>query len=151
MNFYAGLDVSLKETSVCIVDAGGEVVLERKVLSEPEAIDKALRIQEDSLRRVGIEASSLGGWLQVELAKRGFEAIVIEAHHTHVSLSTMVSVRARHLANGQGSGINGSTIRRLVDFVDADAALVGFGDGGVEPLQQVCQGLTGTALEHCEA
>lgn len=42
MNFYAGLDVSLRETSICIVDVEGKVVLERKVPSEPGAIAPVL-------------------------------------------------------------------------------------------------------------
>lgn len=100
MNLYAGLDVSLKETSVCIVDQDGTVLVECKALSEPEALAAALLPHAERLRRVGIEASALGGWLQVELSARGFEAIVIEAHHAHVSLSTMRNKTDRNDARG---------------------------------------------------
>ena len=100
MNVYAGLDVSLNETSVCVVDAEGAVVQECKVASEPEAIDHALRVYAADLRRVGIEASSLGAWLQMELSARGFEAIVIDSRHTHVSLSTMRNKTDRNDARG---------------------------------------------------
>ncbi len=61
MNVYAGLDVSLKETSVCIVDQDGTVLVEFKALTEPEALAAALLPHADRLRRVGIEASALGG------------------------------------------------------------------------------------------
>ena len=68
MTVYAGLDVSLNETSVCVVDAEGTVVQECRVPSEPDAIDQALRAHLAQLGRVGIEASSLGAWLQIELS-----------------------------------------------------------------------------------
>ncbi|MBU1223457.1 MAG: IS110 family transposase [Gammaproteobacteria bacterium] len=100
MNIYAGLDVSLKETAVCVVDAEGNVLLERKVLSEPDAIATALQPYMAALRHVGVEASSLGGWLQAELAARGFEAVMIEAWHTHVSLATMRNKTDRNDARG---------------------------------------------------
>ena len=100
MNFYAGLDVSLRETSICIVNAEGKVELERKVLSDPLAIAPVLQAYATDLRQVGIEASSLGGWLQSELSGRGFEAIMIETVHTHVALSTMRNKTDRNDARG---------------------------------------------------
>jgi transposase len=100
MNVYAGLDVSLNETSVCVVDGEGSLLQECKVASEPEAIAESLQRYASDLRRVGVEASALGGWLQQELAARGFEAIVIEARHTHVSLSTMRNKTDRNDARG---------------------------------------------------
>lgn len=100
MNVYAGLDVSLNETSVCVVDAEGKVIEECKVASEPAAVEMSLRKHAPNLRRAGIEASSLGAWLQVELARRGFEVIVIESTHTHVALSTMRNKTDRNDARG---------------------------------------------------
>ena len=43
MDHFAGLDVSVKETSVCIVDDTGRIVREVKVASEPEALLQVLR------------------------------------------------------------------------------------------------------------
>jgi transposase len=100
MNIYAGLDVSLRDTSVCIVDAEGKVVVERKVESEPEPLALMLRQYGTDLRVVGIEASALGGWLEAELSGRGFEAVLIEACHTHVALSTMRNKTDRNDARG---------------------------------------------------
>ena len=100
MNVYAGLDVSLRETSICIVNAEGKVVLERKVESEPTPVASVLQDYGTDLRFVGIEASALGGWLQVELSSRGFEAVVIESCHTHVALSTMRNKTDRNDARG---------------------------------------------------
>jgi transposase len=100
MNIYVGLDVSLKDTSVCIVDQDGKVLLERKVLSEANDIVETLQPYAQQLHRVGVEASSLGGWLQVELSNRGFETIVIETHHTHIALKTMRNKTDRNDARG---------------------------------------------------
>jgi len=82
------------------MDPDGKVVQECKALSEPKDLDEALSPYAGALKRVGIEASSLGGWLQVELAQRGFEAILIETHHTHIALSTMRNKTDRNDARG---------------------------------------------------
>ena len=100
MNVYAGLDVSLNETSVCVVDDQGNVIEECKVASEPDALETALHKHAMHLRRTGIEASSLGGWLQMELSTRGLEVIVIDSRHTHVALSTMRNKTDRNDARG---------------------------------------------------
>jgi len=100
MNLYAGLDVSLKETAVCIMDQDGEMVLECKALSDPKALDDVLSAYAGALKRVGIEACAVGGWLQVELAQRGYEAILMETHHTHVALKTMRNKTDRNDARG---------------------------------------------------
>ena len=43
MELYVGMDVSLKETSICVVDGSGEVVFEGTVTSEPVAIAEVIR------------------------------------------------------------------------------------------------------------
>ena len=42
MTHYAGLDVSVKETAICVIDAGGAVVWQGKVPTQIEAIAEAL-------------------------------------------------------------------------------------------------------------
>ena len=56
MDHFAGLDVSVKETSVCIVDDSGKIVREVKVASEPEALLAVLKNSAYHLRRIGLEA-----------------------------------------------------------------------------------------------
>ena len=56
MNYYAGIDVSLKESSVCIVDAQGKVVREAKVASEPEDLIEWFSSFGFELERIGLEA-----------------------------------------------------------------------------------------------
>jgi transposase len=100
MELYAGLDVSLAETSICIVDADGKVAREAKVASEPDALRTALEGYADRLKRVGVEASSLGVWLHRELTAAGFPAIVVEARHMRASLSAMRNKTDRNDARG---------------------------------------------------
>ena len=59
MDHFAGLDVSVKETSVCIVDDTGKIVREVKVASEPEALLKVLRSPSHQFKRVGLEAGGV--------------------------------------------------------------------------------------------
>ncbi len=77
MSVYVGLDVSAKHTSVCVVDKEGAVLFEREVLSDPKAIKDTLQPYRRQMRRVGIEASSMGTWLHRELGQLGLESVVI--------------------------------------------------------------------------
>ena len=56
MDHFAGLDVSVKETSVCIVDETGKIVREVKVASEPEALLVVLKNPAYHFKRIGLEA-----------------------------------------------------------------------------------------------
>src|SRR6266480_3873678 len=71
MRHYAGLDVSVKETSVCIVDESGKVCRETKVPSHPEDLARALHDRAWCLERVGLEAAPLSQWLFSGLAVQG--------------------------------------------------------------------------------
>ena len=63
MDHFAGLDVSVKETSVCIVDDAGKIVREVKVASEPEALLAVLTNPAYRFKRIGLEAGPLSQWL----------------------------------------------------------------------------------------
>ena len=71
MAYYAGLDVSLEQTSVCVIDDAGAVVLERRVATEPEAIAAALAALPQAPARVLLETGGLTPWLWHELSARG--------------------------------------------------------------------------------
>jgi transposase len=100
MDNYAGLDISLEETSVCIVNNDGKVIRETKVATDPDALAKELADSKITLKRVGLEASSLGGWLHAELTRRGFPAIVVEARHMRSSLNAQRNKTDRNDARG---------------------------------------------------
>jgi transposase len=63
MDHYAGIDVSLECSSVCVVDASGKIVREGKVASEPDALISWLRSLGYELSRIGLEAGPLSQWL----------------------------------------------------------------------------------------
>ncbi len=102
MNYFAGLDVSLEETSVCTVDHDGEIVRETKVATDPNALYAALADHADGLVRAGVEASSLGVWVHRELQNRGLPMNTVEARHMRHSLSAMRNKTDRNDARGIG-------------------------------------------------
>lgn len=82
MKHYAGLDVSVKETSVCIVDDNGKICREKKVISHPDDLVALLCEPQWQIERVGLEAGPLSQWLYEGLAKAGVPVICIETRHT---------------------------------------------------------------------
>ncbi|MBA3599578.1 MAG: IS110 family transposase [Methylibium sp.] len=100
MEYYAGLDVSLEQTSVCVVDTQGQVVREAKVASEPEALIRFLRGEGLELGRVGLEAGPLSQWLHAGLVAAGFEAVLLETRHVKAALSAMTVKTDRRDARG---------------------------------------------------
>ena len=89
MNYSAGLDVSLEETAICVVDADGRMVKELRAASEPAALGAALRATGLQLERIGLEACSLTAWLHDGLRDTGLPAICIETRQTNAAMRTM--------------------------------------------------------------
>jgi transposase len=89
MKHYAGLDVSLDETAICIVDETGRIVRETRAASEPQALIKALSESDLPLERVGLEACSLTAWLHEELHRSGWPAVCIETRQANAAMKTM--------------------------------------------------------------
>ena len=82
MEHYAGMDVSIKETSICIVDEVGNVLREVKVTSEPEMLLAEFRKEAYRFKRIGLEAGPLSQWLYSALADAGLPVICIETRHS---------------------------------------------------------------------
>src|SRR3954467_836482 len=100
MEHYAGIDISLELSSVCVVDATGRIVREAKVASEPEALIGFLAGLDLRLARVGLEAGPLSQWLQAALVEAGFEAVLLETRHVKAALSAMIVKTDRRDARG---------------------------------------------------
>src|SRR3954451_16671492 len=100
MEHYAGLDVSVKETSVCIVDAAGKVVREVKIATEPEAIRAVLVDETFTIERIGLEAGPLSQWLYSALAEAGLPIICVETRHMKAALSAQLNKSDRNDARG---------------------------------------------------
>jgi len=72
VNYYAGIDVSLELSSMCIVDATGEIVKEAKVESHADALVKFFKAFGLPLTVIGLEAGPLSQWLYAGLTEAGF-------------------------------------------------------------------------------
>jgi len=81
MDYYAGIDVSLEASSVCVVDASGKIVKETKVSSEPAALMAWLKALPFALARIGLEAGPLSQWLYAGLKRAGYAVELLETRH----------------------------------------------------------------------
>ncbi len=100
MDHFAGLDVSVKETSVCIVDDTGRIVREVRVASEPEALLAVLKSPAYRFRRIGLEAGPLSQWLFSALAEAGLPVICVETRHMRAVLKAQINKTDRNDARG---------------------------------------------------
>ena len=100
MEHYAGIDVSLERSSVCIVDVEGKIVREAKVASEPEAVVALFEQLGFAVKRIGLEAGPLSQWLHAGLKQAGFETVLLETRHVKAALSAMTVKTDRKDARG---------------------------------------------------
>src|SRR6184192_4308123 len=100
MAYFAGLDVSVKETRVCIVDDAGKIVREARVASEPEALLQVLTNTIYRFKRVGLEAGPLSQWLYSVLAEAGLPVICVETRHMRAMLKVQINKTDRNDARG---------------------------------------------------
>lgn len=100
MDHFAGLDVSVKETSLCIVDDTGRIVREVKVASEPEALLQVLMNPSYQFKRIGLEAGPLSQWLFSALAEAGLPVICVETRHMRAALKAQINKTDRNDARG---------------------------------------------------
>jgi transposase len=100
MEHYAGVDVSLEQSSVCVVDATGRIVRETKVGSEPEALAGFFGQLGLPVTRIGLEAGPLSQWLHAGLVRVGFEVVLLETRQVKAALSAMVVKTDRKDARG---------------------------------------------------
>ena len=100
MNHYAGIDVSLECSSVCVVDGAGKIVREAKVASEPEALIAWFGELGLSVTRIGLEAGPLSQWLYAALRQAALAVELLETRHVRNALKTMPVKTDRNDARG---------------------------------------------------
>lgn len=129
MEHYAGIDVSLEQSSICVVDATGKIVREAKVASEPEALVRFFRQAGMAVTRIGLEAGPLSQWLHAGLSEAGFEVVLLETRHVKAALSAMVVKTDRKDARGIAQllrmGWFRPVHRKSMDAQEVRALLVG--------------------------
>ena len=100
MDYYAGIDVSLEASSICVVDASGKIVKEAKLSSEPEALIGWFKGLPFALTRIGLEAGPLSQWLHASLKKAGFAVELLETRHVRDAFKAMPVKTDRNDARG---------------------------------------------------
>ena len=139
MDHFAGLDVSVKETSVCIVDETGKIVREVKVASEPEALLSVLKNAAYRFKRIGLEAGPLSQWLFSALAEAELPVVCVETRHMQAVLKAQINktdrnsrragcrrsarpVCARHRADDAGGALPSGACEDVTQSETANAA-----------------------------
>jgi transposase len=100
MTQYVGLDVADEETSVCVVDQEGAVLVEAKVASEPAAIAAFIRAQAPQVVKVGFETGPLAAWHWHELKQLGLPVVCLDARHAKAALACQINKTDRNDAFG---------------------------------------------------
>ena len=100
MEHFAGLDVSVKETSICIVDDTGRIVREVKVASEPGALLQVLKNNAYHFKLIGLEAGPLSQWLFSALGEANLPVICVETRHMRAVLKAQINKTDRNDARG---------------------------------------------------
>ena len=110
MKHDAGLDVSVEETSVCILDETGKICREVKVTSHPEDLLRILQDPTWHLDRIGLEAGQLSQWLFDGLADAGLPVVCIETRHAKAFLKAQINKSdrrdARHRPDDAGQSLS---------------------------------------------
>jgi transposase len=100
MNQYAGIDVSLECSSVCVVDANGKILREARVASEPEALIAWFSSLGFDLERIGLEAGPLSQWLFAAMKAAGLAVELLETRHVRDAFKAMPVKSDRNDARG---------------------------------------------------
>ena len=100
MEHYAGIDVSLEDSSVCVVELTGRVVREAIVASEPEALIAWFKALGIPLARIGLEAGPLSQWLYAAMARAGLKVELLETRHVRDAFKAMPVKTDRKDARG---------------------------------------------------
>jgi transposase len=100
MDYYAGLDVSLRSCALCIVDNKGTVILERELFCEVDDIATCLTRFPHPIKRVGFEAGTMSQHLYFGLQGAGFDVVCMEARQVNAALSAMRNKTDKNDARG---------------------------------------------------
>jgi transposase len=91
MQHYVGLDMSQKETAMCVIDDAGRIVFEGKARSEPGALARLIAKRAPHAVRIGFETGAMASWLWHELKRIDLPVVCIDARHAHAALSVRIN------------------------------------------------------------
>src|SRR3954454_13870948 len=123
MKQYVGLDVSQKETSVCVVNEVGQVLFEGKAKSDPGALAALLRKRAPRADRIGFETGAMASWLWHELRRIDLPVVCIDARHAHAALSVRMNKSDPNDARGLAELVRVGWYREVRDKSEASRVL----------------------------
>lgn len=100
MDYFVGLDVSLRSCTLCVVDTKGKVLLERELVCEVNDIAACLCDFEFPIERIGLEAGTMSQHLYFGLQAAGFDVVCMEARQVKAALSAMRNKTDKNDAKG---------------------------------------------------
>ena len=100
MTYYAGIDVSLEYSSVCVVDGAGKIIREQRIASEPEALIAWFRGLGFGLERIGLEAGPMSQWLYAAMRAAALAVELLETRHVRDAFKAMPVKSDRNDARG---------------------------------------------------
>jgi transposase len=113
MKQYVGLDVSQKETSVCVVEDSGRIVYQGTAKSNPGALTELLRKRAPYAERIGFETGAMASWLWHELRRVDLPVVCIDARHAHAALSVRMNKSDQNDARGLAELVRVSWYREV--------------------------------------
>lgn len=158
MSQYVGLDISMEETSVCVLDGAGNVTFEGACTTDPGAIALIIQRHANGAERIVFETGSLSNWLWHELKARGLPAICLDARHANAALSMRMNKSDKNDAKGLAEmarmgwyrEVSVKTIenRKLRSLLAARAKLVELRRDLDNQMRGLCKGM-GIVLGRC--
>lgn len=113
MNHYIGLDVSMKETSICIVDEIGKIVYEGVEASDPIKLTDRIQALNLDIKQVAIESGSISHWLVSKMQDLGIPVICVDARHMAAILSLNINKTDKNDAKGIANALRGGLYREV--------------------------------------
>src|SRR6185503_18038022 len=113
MRYYTGLDISMKETAICIVDEEGKIVKEGCVPTDPTKIANFLKKSGYTSEKVALESGCLSHWLIKEFQQLTLPAICIDARHIAAVLATTINKTDKNDARGIANALRCNMYREV--------------------------------------
>ena len=115
MDQYVGLDVSLEQTSICVVDDDGKTLWQGKCASTPEMLVTAIRRRAPRAARIGLESGPLSLWHWHALKRAGLPVVCLDARHAKAALSLQLNKSDRNDARGLAQIVRTGWYREVAD------------------------------------
>ena len=118
MTCYVGLDVSMKETAICVVDEMGNRVWDGKTRTDPDAIAAVLARRAAGAVKIGIETGPMTVWLWHALTERELPVVCLHARHAAAALKLQMNKTDRNDAFGLARLVRSGWYRHLGKRLD---------------------------------